>query len=87
MIGLLCLIDRPIKCLVLSDWFNRVMKAVPGGNLQLAGAPRRACDGQWVMLSQIYTLSNSLPLPLLRYSRLPNKRTIRYCGNLCCQGT
>ena len=69
---------------MLSDWFNRVMKAVHGGNLQLVGASRRACDGQWVMLSQIYTLSNSLPLPFFRYSGLPNKRTVRYCGTLCC---
>ena len=27
------------------------------------------------MLGQIYMLSNSIPLPLLRYSGLPNERT------------
>ena len=37
----------------------------------LAGAPRRAWYEKWLMLSQIRTLSNLLPL--LRYSGLPNK--------------
>ena len=36
------------------------------------------------MLSQIYTLSNSLPLRLLRYSGLPNKSNVRCCSTLYC---